>query len=214
MSIFFREEKRIKKQIHDYFDRVEECMGQFREDMIRLVKEGPGRPSGDRGDIHKLESDADDLRRDIEMKLYGQALLPESRGDLLGLLETMDTVPNSAETAVAIIETEHITIPESFQKGILELVDCNFEAYQLLKKTTDALLKNPKQTLYLVKEVDIKESDSDRLEQVLINDIFTSELEKADKILLKDVVVAIGNVSDRCENAADRMAIIAIKRRI
>ena len=214
MSIFFRDEKKIKEMLREYFVRVDDCMNQFRKDMLRLIEDGPASERVECGEIHSLESSADDLRRDIELKLYGKALLPESRGDLLGLLETFDTVPNSAETVVAIIETEQIKIPDQFKKEFRELVECNFEAYLLLKKTADVLFETPKETLACVKEVDIKESDSDHMEQILIRNIFSSDLEKADKILLKDVVVAIGNVSDRSENAGDRMAIIAIKRRI
>lgn len=200
--------------IREYFERVENCMDQFHKDMDRLIEYGPESGEAECGKIHLLESRADDLRRDIELKLYGKALLPESRGDLLGLLETIDTVPNSAETVVAIIETEQISIPEQFKKAFHDLVDCNFEAYQLLKVTAEVLLERPKETLDFADKVDVKESDSDRLEQALIRSIFRTNLEKADKILLKDVVVAIGNVSDRSENAADRMAIIAVKRRI
>lgn len=217
MSIFFRAEKKIQEMITEYFARVEECMKQFEADIKRCVQEGPATAEaekGRRGETHDLESRADDIRRDIEMKLYGQALLPESRGDLLGLLETMDTVPNAAETVISILETERIEIPGPFRNDFLELVQCNLEAYRLLQKTADALLHNPKQTLYVVKEVDIKESESDRMERMLISKIFGAELDTARKILLKDVVVAIGDVSDRAENAGDRMAIIAMKRRI
>ena len=41
-------------------------------------------------DVHKMESDADHLRRAIETKLYAQTLIPDSRGDVLGLIENLD----------------------------------------------------------------------------------------------------------------------------
>ncbi len=214
MSIFFRAERRLQERIFEYFDRVNDCMEQFAQGMLYHLQEEGGSAEKDEGRTHELESRADDLRRDIEMTLYGKALLPESRGDILGLLETMDTVPNAAETALNIIETERIRIPEEFREDFRKLLEVNMEAYRLLRKTADTLFNNPKQTLYVVKEVDIKESTSDRIERKLITKIFDSDLDKADKILLKDLVVAMGNISDRAENAADRMAIIAIKRRI
>lgn len=213
MSIFFRTEKRVREQIFEYFDRVDDCMEQFARGMLYHLEDGDD-GQRDEGRTHELESRADDLRRDIEMTLYGKALLPESRGDLLGLLEAIDRVPNAAETALNIIETERIVIPDEFRADFRKLLEVNIEAYRLMRKTVDALFDNPKQTLYVVKEVDIKESTSDRIERSLIMKIFDSDLDKADKILLKDLVVAMGNISDRAENAADRMAILAIKRRI
>jgi hypothetical protein len=214
MAIFFKAEEKIRNKISEYFDRVHDCMKQFHSEIEHHIRQGPGGTKKERGETHNLESRADDLRRDIEMRLYGQALMPESRGDLLGMLETMDKVPNAAETVLSIIETERIEVPEQFRDAFLELVDCNIEAYRLLQKTADALFENPKQTLYVVKEVDVKESESDRMERLLISDIFDSDLDTAQKILLKDVVVAIGDISDRAESAGDRMAIMAMKRRI
>ncbi len=214
MALFFKAEEKIQKEIFEYFTRVDSCMDQFYQGMLHHLTDDDAQTSPDDGQTHVLESRADDLRRDIEMTLYGKALLPESRGDILGLLEAMDRVPNAAETALNIIETELVEIPDSYKEDFRELLDLNMEAYRLLRKTADVLFNNPKQTLYVVKDVDVKESASDRLERQLIRQIFASDMEKADKILLKDVVVAIGNVSDRAENAADRMAIIAIKRRI
>jgi predicted phosphate transport protein (TIGR00153 family) len=140
--------------------------------------------------------------------------LPESRGDLLRMLESYDRIPNAAETIMAILVAERVTIPEEFKPEFRKLVEINLAAYRLLRKTADALFENPRQTGYIQKEVDVKESESDRLESRMITAIFDSDIEKADKLQLRNVVVYIGNISDRAENAADRMGIIAIKRRI
>ena len=56
------------------------------------------------------------------------------------------------------------------------------------------------------------EAESDQLERSLIRDIFGSDLQKADKILLRDLAIRIGEISDRAENAMDRLAIVAAKR--
>jgi uncharacterized protein Yka (UPF0111/DUF47 family) len=58
-----------------------------------------------------------------------------------------------------------------------------------------------------------KESESDKMERMLIKDIFSSPGDKADKILLKEVILEIGAISDRAENAADRVRIVTVKRK-
>ena len=130
------------------------------------------------------------------------------------MLESYDRVPNAAETTLAIIEAERIVIPEKFKPAFRKLVECNLQACRLLRKAATVLFENPKQTAYVQKEVDVKESESDRLERELVTAIFDSDLEKADKLQLRNVAVYLGNISDRAENAADKMGIIAIKRRI
>jgi len=214
MTLFFKAQEKIQESIQEYFVRVDSCMEQFHRGMRYQLKGEPTGDQPDKGETHRLESRADDMRRDIEMTLYGRALLPESRGDLLGMLEAMDSVPNAAETALNIIVTEQIEIPDEYRDAFVELLEVNMDEYRLLRKTAETLFENPRQTPYLVKEVDVKESTSDRIERRLIVDVFSSDMDKADKILLKDVIVAMGNISDRAENAADRMGIIAIKRRV
>ena len=65
-----------------------------------------------------------------------------------------------------------------------------------------------------IQEIDIKESESDRIERDMIDSIFSSSLDKADKILLKGVVNKIGEISDQSQVVADRLTIAVIKRRI
>ena len=49
-----------------------------------------------------LESEVDHIRKDIEHNLYTDMLIPESRGDVLGLLEALDDVVD--ETADVILK--------------------------------------------------------------------------------------------------------------
>jgi uncharacterized protein Yka (UPF0111/DUF47 family) len=83
-----------------------------------------------------------------------------------------------------------------------------------VRKTVDNLLNNPRVTLHSTKNVDEKESESDRVERDLLCRIFESDMELAEKLLLKDLVLMIGNISDRAEAAADRIGLVAIKRQI
>lgn len=214
MALIFKVEEKIHKMIVEYLDQVDHCMETFEKEIAAHLTEGQCPNPFPEGGTHSYESKADDLRRNIEMLLYGRELLPESRGDLLVMLETYDRIPNAAETTLAIIEAERVVIPEQFKKDFTKLVRVNLDAFRGLRRTADALFDNPRQTGYLQKEVDIKESESDRLERRLISDVFDSDLDKADKLQLRNVIVSIGNISDRAENASDRIGIIAIKRRI
>ena len=42
--------------------------------------------------VHEIEIEADALRRAIEKDIYSEMLIPDSRGDVLGLIETSDEI--------------------------------------------------------------------------------------------------------------------------
>ena len=45
-------------------------------------------------EISDLESQCDKIRRDVERKIYQETLIPDLRGDVLGMLENLDKIQN------------------------------------------------------------------------------------------------------------------------
>jgi uncharacterized protein len=215
MVFFWRKQENIQDMINRYFDLCDSCFQLLEKAFAIFLEMGHGEAfNAAVNETHKAESAADDLRRDIEFTLYGKALLPESRGDILGLLETYDRIPNVAESFLFAIKCQHLELPEFIQEDFKRLFEINLQAYYLARKAIDSLFNNPSVALNVTKEVDDKESESDRCERELISKIFSSDLDMGNKLLLKDLVLLAGTISDRCETAADRISIIAIKRNL
>ena len=215
MSLFFKQERKVIDQIQQYFELVDEAMEVFEATVSCYLENGlcDEFTTGDRK-LHSLESKADDLLRDVEKRLYRQALLPESRGDLLGLLEHFDKLPNLAETITFIFETQRVQVPDEHKPRLLELLAVNIEAYHLVRKAVSKLFDDPDNVGEAVAPVDAKESESDTLERDIIVDTFNSGIPDIQKILLREVVQRIGDLSDSAENVAGRLEIISLKRRI
>ena len=216
MPFFWKKEDTIEKMLSRYFERCDTCFQMFEKAFGVFFDTGQGAAFGAAVQkAHEAESAADDMRREIELTLYGKALLPDSRGDVLGLLESFDRLPNMAETALFALSCQRIVLPETLAPLYKRLVDINLQSYYLCRRAVDALLSNPKITLHATKEVDEKESESDRLEREMLCQIFdTPELSAGQKLLYKDMILLIGGISDRAEAVADRIAIVAIKRQI
>ncbi len=213
--MFWKKQDNVEKLLHQYFDGCDECYDLFERAFEVYFEQGLGQEFEDAVLlVHSSESKADDRRREIEYLLYGKALLPESRGDLLGLLETYDRLPNIAETVLFVLSCQQTTLPVELVDKYKQLVKINVEAYRLARKAVDALMTNPKSTLSATKEVDHKESESDRLEREMVRDIFLRDDDMGHKMLFKEYVILIGNISDRAEKVADRVGITAIKRQI
>ena len=213
--MFWDKPHRVEQMLPDYFDRCDSCYAQLEQAFEIYFREGPEETFHDAvRKINHLEGDCDDLRREIEYLLYGKALLPESRGDLLGLLETYDKLPNIAETVAFLFSCQRMILPQDLHAAYKDLLQVNIEAYQMARRTVDTVMTNPKATLHVTKDVEHKESESDRLERSLIREIYGRDIAMGEKLSLKEAVLLIGKLSDRAESLADRVAIMAIKRQI
>ena len=212
--MFWQKEKSIINKIKTYLDQVDRCRNRFRVCIEKLVLE-PGNEENQAilEEVHRSESKADDLRRSIELQLYERALIPESRGDVLGLLETLDAIPGLFQSLCYQLLLEKIVFPDQFRERYLHLVEVNIKAYDLVRQAVLGLFfsKNVQDQTDLV---DAMESDSDHMERDLIRDIFSSKLDKADKILLKEIVINTGDISDQAETVKDRLTLAIIKRQI
>ena len=182
--------------------------------MEVLIKEEPSKKHGDLVvRVHSEESLADDLRREIELELYKKALIPESRGDVLGLIETIDKIPGNFETVCDMMFLQQIEVPKKLTRDFLLLIDTNIEAYDLIRELVMGFFYK-KDNIEEIRRIDKKESESDAIERKLIGKIFKININKADKILLKEIAISIGNISDFTEIAGDRLTLATIKRQI
>ena len=105
-------------------------------------------------------------------------------------------------------------VPESFRERIAKLVRVNLEAYALVRTVVDLLLSRPDQVGDAVAPVKAKETESDVLERSTIRAVFDSDLEKAEMMLLRELVSRISDISDSAETVARRIDIVSLKRRI
>ncbi len=210
----FKSSHNIETKIDDFFDTVAEGGLVYRAGVHAYL-------SGDIADfesaivsIDKLESQADKLSKEVEAHLYSHSLIPEHRGDVLGLLENSDNIIDSAKTCLYQFSVEQPSVPEEFREGYCKLADAGCSAVEAVIVSARAFFKDVnsvKDNLYKVHHFE-KEADgiSDRLKRR----VFASDLELAHKIHLRYFALNVDRVADRAEEVADRLAIYAIKRTI
>ena len=89
----FKRTSELESKIDQFFDKLAEASVIYRLAVRGYLREGVSEEFKERLDtVGELETQADSLRRDIEQKLYKNILIPDSRGDVLGLIETADDV--------------------------------------------------------------------------------------------------------------------------
>ncbi len=213
---FISKQAKIQEQINLYCDKVAECIQLFQKTVGNYCR------SNDRTElkrecirIHEYESAADDVRRDIELVMYSKSVFPESRGDILGLLESMDRIPNQTQHALQMLYSHRITVPETFIDNIEKLLEICRLCIGSLLETVRKLFGKFQSAADAIARVDQLESQADQIENNLIESVFaSSEIDDFKKLLLRDLVIKIASITDRAENVAYRIRIIVAKRSV
>ncbi len=210
---FFGRTKQLEQQIDDFLDKISESAVAFKLAIRVYLKEGSNGEFEEKlNAVNALESEADALRRSIEKDLYTYTLIPDARGDVLGLIETLDHIVGLFEGALWSVFIERPTIPEDHRSGFKKLTNMSVEAVDALVLGARSFFRSPHAVPAFNHKVMIYEKEADKIGTKLKQEIFGSELELAEKAQLRNLVEHIDNVADWAEDVADRLAIYAIKR--
>ncbi|HNU83146.1 MAG: DUF47 family protein [Acidobacteria bacterium] len=214
MSFLFRRTRALEAQIDQFLDTVSEGCLVFEQGVDDYLR-------GDREEFeerHKairiLEAKADGLRREIETRLYVESLIPDHRGDVLGLLESLDNVIDQAKQTLAQFEVERPDVPESLAAEYTTLARVCVQSSQHLVDSCRAFFREITAVRDHLHKVYFFEKEADRLADALKRRVFSMDLDLARKIHLRYFCLHIEKVSDRAEEVADRLAIYTIKRTI
>lgn len=210
----FRTSKIIENQIDEFLDVVAEGALIYLEG-VRAYLGGNSTDFQSRLEaIDKLESRADKLSKEVEAQLYSHSLIPEHRGDVLGLLENTDNIIDTAKMSLYQFSVEQPDIPEEFHERFDQLANASYQAAAAVIVSARAFFRDAtgiKDNLFKVHHY---EKEADQISDALKRAIFAGSRELAHKIHLRYFALNVEKVSDRAEEVADRLAIYAIKRNI
>ena len=213
-SIFGRT-RALEGEIDDFLDKLSQCSLLFKIAIKVYLSEGCSDDFEHKlHDVNKMESDADDLRRSIETKLYAQTLIPDSRGDVLGLIENLDRLLNQYEGSLWAFFIEKPDIPSEFHSDFENLTDMATQSVDALVMASRGFFRNIHTVSDHNHKVMFFEKEADKVSTKLKQAIFGSDLELSSKTHLRNFVEHIDNIPDLAEDVADRLAIYAIKRTI
>jgi predicted phosphate transport protein (TIGR00153 family) len=215
LRFFFRKQQRVESLLYEYLDALRMTQKHF-STALNTCMEGGVCDNFDllRDQTHKFEAKADDIREEIKTLMYSKALIPESRGDIMGLLESIDELPRILEVILQIIETQKLAIPDFLLLDIKELVDISMESCDLLFDQVEALFKKKEEIRTLVSKIDRDESHCDNIERRIITKVFDSNINPFQKLQLKEMVNKMGEISDQADRVSRRINIISLKRRV
>lgn len=214
-KFLFKKEYLVESLIYKYLDTFK----LIQENFLKAINTCLTSPNDEDFDFlvketHKFEAIADDIREDINTLMYGKALIPDSRSDIMGLLEAIDMIPHLFERVLYMFQIQKLSIPEFIVLDIEELVRISLECCNLMLREVVALFKKTEGIRALVTTIDTNESHCDHIERRIIFKIFDANIDPFLKLQLKEFIVQIGEISDQADRISKRINIISMKRRV
>lgn len=212
--MLFKKKSKVQELIQEQIRLTTQGL-QFLKEAVAFYLEGNKEGCGLKTKVvEEMETKADEAKREAEKTLYEGMYLPLFREDLLDLMELIDDVADEAERVVDFLWIENPEIPSRWNEKIKEIIEKGILAFNLFQESFMFLYEDTQKAFSHSQKVRDVEKEIDRLQDALNHEIFQSNLELAHKIQLRDLIIKMGYISDVSENAADKIGMISIKRRI
>lgn len=217
MKKFFGKESLVEEHSRQHVELVYQCVYKLKELMPPFYKGDFELLDAKVIEMSILETQADEVRRIMEIEFYKGAFLPFDREDRIILAELVDNVADITQEAAYGISLSRITFPPEYQEDFDELVEEVINSISVLKDCIELLDVDLGKALKKAHEVEEREVAVDIIERKIIKKLYKSYRNDEFGILrlieLKKMVTRLGNIVDRAEDASDRVPIIAAKRR-
>ena len=209
----FGRTRRLIGDIDDFLTLLSESAMSFQEAVITYLDQGASERFDERlKQVGECESRADELRRNIQRAMYAEMLMPDTRGDILKLLESLDDIINKIEETLWYFSSEKPQIPEDLRENYKELLIPTTACVEALVLASRSFFRDVGTVSDHLHKVRFYEKEADQVIGRLKNDVFSRDLSLAEKIHLRFFAERIVWISDSAEDVADELMIYAIKR--
>ncbi|MCH8124870.1 DUF47 family protein [candidate division KSB1 bacterium] len=212
MLLPFKKTKELEMQIDEYLDCVVKGGLLFKQGLKFYLQEKFEDFEDRLKSLDQCESQADGLRRSIESQLYIQTLIPESRGDVLGLLESSDRVLNLTAETLLEFSVETPNILTAIRGMLLDLAEASINSLDGMVLAIRAYFRDLTAVRDHISKAQFYEHESDKLAEKIKRTVFKMDIELSHKSHIRYFVLKMENIADRAEDVCDRISIAAIKR--
>jgi len=206
------------RRVEELFEKFAEEVGQALSYSFDALKEYIDNGETDRAlelskYAHQAESTADDLRRDIINQLVKGSLMPNTRADMMNLLEFMDDVADESEDLLDHFIWLSLDLTEVDKHSMDNMMEKILEQYNLLAKAVKLLFSDMSDIVSLTNQIENIESQVDDIEEAMIRKLARREdIGLAEKLVYKDFLHKTSSLANIIENAANQLEVIVAVR--
>jgi len=214
MALFIQKrEKKIVEDIKKHADTVSDTVKRFVKSLDLYLDGHKEESQEETKQVHKLEAEADEYRRKIDREMYEGAFMPSIRESLFITVDAVDDVANEAETTGDILTLIQPNIPEEIINDLKEMGRLSVTCAEKLKDGVHNLFGDINLVFDQMKEVEYYEGAVDKYVWASLQKVFKKlKIEKfSEKLLLRELILHINYITNRMEDASDKLDIIALK---
>jgi hypothetical protein len=205
--------------LEKHVDIAYQCVKQLNPFFEAAVKGNWDKAAKYRDAISTLEHEADDLKKEIRMRLPQSLFMPVPRQDLLELLLVQDKMANRTKDVSGVVMGRKMQIPAPIAKDFLIFVGRNVDAAKQARKSVRELdelftsgFRGAEASLVesLIEELDRIETETDDMQAGLRGALFEIEdtLDPVTVIFLYQVIELTGEIADMAERVGRRLELL------
>lgn len=172
--------------------------------------------------IAEMESEADELKSELQKQLPKGLFMPVDRRDLLSILKAQDKIANRSKDISGLVRGRKMKFPPPLDEKFIEYVTQSIEASKQALKTVNQLDElvetgfsgNEVQFVQeRILELEKLESENDRIQVEVRATLFEmeSELPPVDVMFMYRVIDWIGSLADIAQRVGHRLQLMLAK---
>lgn len=206
------EEKSILEDSQKHVEETYKTVTLFAEAVKAFIRQDLQSKTRAITEVAESEHKADILRSKMIDELSKGLLLPPDREDLMHFVKTLDRIADWTNGAARLLGFIEQKLPEDILANISTATDLIVESIAKLRDGIHSLLKNDlKKALEDCEMVDQIEHKADDQKRLLIAAVIHAKLEPATLLLSYQLSEYLEGVTDKIEDAADMVKVLAIK---
>ena len=211
----FGQTKELEREIDQFVDILSEVGLVFKTIIPMYLNNGATYKLDEMvKQVSEMESKADKITKEVERTLYEETLIPDSRSDVLRLLEHMDELIGMYQGNCYHFSIQKPDFPKEFHEDLKNLTETVVNCVESLCLTVRSFFRDIKSVRDNAHKVTFYEKESDMQFSALARKIFDADLTLDQKMHLRYFVEKIDRICDQAEDIADEIQIYAIKRAI
>ena len=211
----FQKSQVLINEIDEFLDKVSEASMVVEQTYLHYIDKGADQYLNEKmQQIFDIEARGDEIRRNVATVMYTQMLMPDTREDVLTLLDFLDNVLDDCTHLIAGLCISRPELPNEFKPAFRELTIEVVKASQYMVQAARAYFKEPYAVRDHVHKISFHETESTKIVLRMGKAIHDSVLPLEHKRFLVDVAVKIREIASHADDVGDRTAIFAIKRSI
>jgi predicted phosphate transport protein (TIGR00153 family) len=206
------EEKSILQDARAHVEETYQTVTFFAEAVKAFIAGDVGAKARAIEQVRESEHKADILRSKMVSQLSESLLMPPDREDLMHFVKTLDKIADWTNGAARLLGFIEAKLPNDILMNISIATDMIVNSTAHLREGIAAIVRNDlKAALVECEEVGRIEHEADDQKKTLIESIIHVKLEPISLLLTFQLAEYLEGVTDKIEDAADFVKVVAIK---